>query len=619
MSYQVFARKYRPQNFDSVVGQEHITTTLKNAILQERLAHAYLFVGPRGTGKTSTARIFAKALNCVNGPTVTPCGVCPQCVDIAAGTSLNVMEFDAASNTQVDKVRELIIDTVKFAPTSGKYKMYIVDEVHMLSTSSFNALLKTLEEPPRHVLFVFATTEANKVPLTIISRCQRFDMRRIPAPLIARQLLDIAANESFTLTDAAAMTIAEGAQGGMRDAESMLDQLVAFCGNSIEEQQVLDVFGFTSAETVASLCGALLAGDTPGALRVVHEQAESGKDLLNLLAGLIGHLRNLLVLQTAPESLREDLGPEVFEKCSAQAAMVPADRLLTLIEQCAETENRMKWAPNKKLHFEVAVIKSVQLLQQATLDEVLETLSAIKGGGTVAPRPARAGQQQIVVPAPRTKPAPAAVPAAAPAPIPAPTPAPAPREESLSFQDAIDAIEGKSAPKPAPKAAPVAPPEPAPVVIEKAPQPRREPEPEPVSFSETELDGIWKKFIAAVTNRRMFIAMWVQDGVLMSIERGVATLGFPPEKKFSMESLEKPEQLSLLVEAMTEAAGQHVKLAFKIAEGLVLKHIEMPAPAKTEEQTEIDLAADNPKIQAALKAFEANITSVKKPTTTTDL
>src|SRR6266853_5875071 len=190
--YQVLARKWRPQQFDEVVGQEHVTTTLKNAIQQERLAHAYLFVGPRGTGKTSTARIFAKALNCVNGPTTQPCGVCDMCKEIAAGNSMNVLEFDAASNTQVDKIREIIIETVKYAPVHGKYKLYIVDEVHMLSASSFNALLKTLEEPPAHVKFVFATTDVQKVPTTIISRCQRFDLRRISTPEIAKHLLYIA-------------------------------------------------------------------------------------------------------------------------------------------------------------------------------------------------------------------------------------------------------------------------------------------------------------------------------------------------------------------------------------------------------------------------------------------
>ena len=250
MSYQVFARKYRPQTFDDLVGQEHVTRTLKNAVEQNRLAHAYLFVGPRGIGKTSVARILAKALNCIHGPTITPCGVCDSCREITGGNSLDVLEIDGASNNGVEQVRELR-DNVRYAPAKGKYKIYIIDEVHMLTSQAFNALLKTLEEPPEHVKFIFATTEPQKVLPTILSRCQRFDLHRIPARLIAQHLQLIAQKEKVKLDPAAAWAIARGAEGGMRDAESMLDQLVAFCGETIAESDVLNVFGFTSEQTVA--------------------------------------------------------------------------------------------------------------------------------------------------------------------------------------------------------------------------------------------------------------------------------------------------------------------------------------------------------------------------------
>src|SRR4029450_12366662 len=239
-------------------------------------------------------------LNCTGGPKVDFNPDEDICKEIAEGRSMNVLEFDAASNTGVDKIRELIIENVKYAPTRGKYKVYLVAEVHMLSASSFNALLKTLEAPPSHVIFVFATTDVQKVPTTILSRCQRFDLKRIPTALIRDHLLFIAKNEKLNLTNAAAEAIAHGAEGGMRDAESMLDQLVAFCGESIDEPDVLRVFGFTAQQTVAHLCDALLAGDAPGALRVVHDEAEAGRDLTRLLSDLISDLRSLLRLKADP-------------------------------------------------------------------------------------------------------------------------------------------------------------------------------------------------------------------------------------------------------------------------------------------------------------------------------
>jgi DNA polymerase-3 subunit gamma/tau len=276
VSYQVFARKYRPQTFDDLVGQAHVTRTLKNAVEQNRLAHAYLFVGPRGIGKTSTARILAKALNCVNGPTVKPCGTCDSCKEITQGNSLDVLEIDGASNNGVEQVRELR-DNVRYAPSKGHFKIYIIDEVHMLTSAAFNALLKTLEEPPAHVKFIFATTEPQKVLPTILSRCQRFDLHRIPANLIADHLQFIARNEKVTLEPAAAHAIAKVRDGGLRDAESMLDQLVAFCGENIAEHDVLNVFGFTSEQTVASFTEKILSGGTAEALELLHTEAEAAR------------------------------------------------------------------------------------------------------------------------------------------------------------------------------------------------------------------------------------------------------------------------------------------------------------------------------------------------------
>src|SRR6266446_5037910 len=371
VNYEVFARKYRPQTFDDLVGQTHVSRTLKNAVAQNRLAHAYLFVGPRGIGKTSTARILAKSLNCEKGPTITPCGICHNCREIAAGNSLDVIEIDGASNRGIDDVRELR-DNVRYAPAKSRLKIYIIDEVHMLTKEAFNALLKTLEEPPPHVKFIFATTEPDKVLPTILSRCQRFDLHRIPANLIAQHLQFIAGKEKITLEPAAAHAIARGAEGGLRDAESMLDQLVAFCGEKISESDVLNIFGFTAEQTVVHLTRRILRGETPEAINLLHEQCEAGKDMMRLMANLIAYVRDLLVFKAKPDALNQDVDPEVQRSLSAHAEQISTDRLLELIDQFAAAEGRMKWAPNKKLHFEVAIIKAIQTLGQATLDEVIE-------------------------------------------------------------------------------------------------------------------------------------------------------------------------------------------------------------------------------------------------------
>src|SRR6266550_543916 len=270
MSYQVIARKYRPQRFEDVVGQEHVTQTLTNAIEQKRIAHAYLFCGPRGTGKTTIARIFAKCLNCTDGPKVDFDDNDPRCKEITEGRSLDVLEIDGASNNGVEQVRELR-ETCKYAPANAKFKIYIIDEVHMLSTAAFNALLKTLEEPPAHVKFMFATTDPEKVLPTILSRCQRFDLRRIPTALIAKHLGTIAKKEGVKIEPAALQAIARGAEGALRDAESALDQLISFCGDKIEEADVLSMFGLASQSQLLKLAHAIIAGEIETALRELND------------------------------------------------------------------------------------------------------------------------------------------------------------------------------------------------------------------------------------------------------------------------------------------------------------------------------------------------------------
>ncbi len=374
MSYQVFARKYRPKSFEDVLGQDHVVRTLRNAIAQKRLAHAYLFVGPRGTGKTSTARILAKALNCTGGPNADFDPEEDICIEIAEGRSLDVLEIDGASNNGVEQVRDLR-ESVRFAPARGQFKIFYIDEVHMLTNAAFNALLKTLEEPPPHVKFIFATTEANKILPTILSRCQRFDLRPIPTETIAKHLLHIASLEGIKLEDTAAWAIAKGADGGMRDAQSMLDQLVSFCGDAIVEENVLDVFGFTSREKVAALTQTLLARENPAALSLIQKEAESGRELSQLLGELIGCLRALLVAKLDPAADGEGIPAHLWAQLLTAAAAYPPDRILAAIDVFAETEGRMKWATNKRLHFELGIIKAIQSLSEVRITDVIKALT----------------------------------------------------------------------------------------------------------------------------------------------------------------------------------------------------------------------------------------------------
>jgi DNA polymerase-3 subunit gamma/tau len=553
VSYQVFARKYRPQTFDDLVGQAHVTRTLKNAVEQNRLAHAYLFVGPRGTGKTSTARILSKALNCVNGPTVTPCGVCDSCKEIAGGNSLDVLEIDGASNNGVEQVRELR-DNVRYAPSKGHFKIYIIDEVHMLTSAAFNALLKTLEEPPAHVKFIFATTEPQKVLPTILSRCQRFDLHRIPANLIAQHLQFIAGKEKIVLDPAAAHAIAKGADGGLRDAESMLDQLVAFCGDKIEEPDVLNVFGFTSEQTVAQFTGQILQGDTAAALELLHAEADNGKDMMKLMSDLISYLRDLLVGKVKPEALADDLNPDLQQSLETQAGLIETDRLLELIDQFAATEGRMKWAPNKRLHFEVALIKAIQTLNQVTLNEVIENLTALRDG--------KASVAGIDDPGPRqTKP--------------------------KAVEKAAEVTKRAEVEKPAevPKSAGVTDP-----------------------GYNIEPNEAWRKSVEKIRATRRLIAGWVEAGTALGIEGRFLVVGFPPEQKTAMESLSIQKTRDYIDAVLKEVSGQDLKIKFVLKEGLPTPvPQEVAAPTKSESPATFK---DDPLIREALEIFKGEIKTV---------
>ncbi|MEI6563913.1 MAG: DNA polymerase III subunit gamma/tau [bacterium] len=420
MAYEVLARKWRPQQFGDVVGQEHVTQTLQNAIKANRIAHAYLFVGPRGTGKTSLARLFAKALNCQQGPTVTPCDTCDSCREIMAGTSMDILEIDGASNNGVEQVRELR-DNVKFAPSKGKYKIYIIDEVHMLSSGAFNALLKTLEEPPAHVKFFFATTEAHKVLPTIVSRCQRFDLRRIPVALIIERLNLIVQEEKITLDSDAALAIARGAEGGLRDAESALDQLIAFRGEAITEADVLAVFGLVSRQTLEFLATAILKGEVAEIVRIITELDSAGKDMQRLVLELLDQFRSLLIFLCAPEAATSlDMISTQLDGLRKQAELATPDRLMRIAEILSQTEDRMRYSLSRRTLVETSLIRCARSTV-VSVDELLQRVESLRqvlgvgDAGNPAPAASRSGpprEAPPVVPARVRESSPAQVPAA---------------------------------------------------------------------------------------------------------------------------------------------------------------------------------------------------------------
>jgi len=409
MAYEVLARKWRPQQFVDLVGQEHVARTLTNAIKSNRIAHAYLFVGPRGIGKTSSARILAKALNCAGGPTATPCDQCDSCREIIKGNSMDVVEIDGASNTGVDHIRDLR-ESVLYAPVRGPYKIYIIDEVHMLTASAFNALLKTLEEPPKHVIFIFATTEPQKVLPTIVSRCQRFDLRPISTRQIVEHLRKIAEAEKVEIDDDALLAVARGAEGGMRDAESALDQLIAFCGGKIREEDVISVFGLMARQTLERLIDAMLAGDIPEAIRLVNELDRTGKDIQRVLVELLQYLRNMLVLSySEKETDYLDITDGQLRKIKQQIAQTDSARILSMINILVEADDKMRRALSRCTLLEVAVIQCARATTVVPVDQVIQNLLELKkqlGGTSVVsppPKPSPAPRRQAPTPNPPQK------------------------------------------------------------------------------------------------------------------------------------------------------------------------------------------------------------------------
>jgi len=588
MSYQVIARKYRPQRFADVVGQEHVTQTLANAIAQKRIAHAYLFCGPRGTGKTTIARIFAKCLNCTGGPKIDFDDSDTRVQEITDGRALDVLEIDGASNNGVEQVRELR-ETCKYAPANSKFKIYIIDEVHMLSTAAFNALLKTLEEPPAHVKFMFATTDPEKVLPTILSRCQRFDLRRIPSALITKHLAEIAAKEKVTIDAPALHAIARGADGGMRDAESTLDQLISFCGDKIEEPDVLSMFGLAAQNQILKLSRAVLAGEIQTALTQLDELARGGKDLGRLLGDLLNHFRNLLIYQVSRGDLNLlEVSEAEVSALKEQASLSNTDALTRLLEVFADAELRLRDAASKKILIEVSLLRAIEARNSLPLDAVLKQLNQLRGQNDASRQTSPASSVKIPVERPAQK---------------------------FGFSEPTPV----SAPPPAKLAVPVT--QPAPIV----------------ATAPGDLAGLWHRLVDAVGRVSPFTRGYLIDAHPVAFEKNILTIGFDPEFADHLGLVDNSRNHTLLANKLAELGHANAMIKFVKAEapanwvrqaiatlpppvqapptakGKVVENIQ---PTPTEKKTASvafnkDDFKNDPLIQKALEMFKGSIVEVR--------
>lgn len=541
MAYIVLARKWRPLTFEDVAGQEHVTRTLMNALQQQRMGHAFIFAGPRGVGKTTAARLLAKALNCETQPAINPCNQCKSCKAVTEGHSLDVIEIDGASNRGIDEIRNLR-ENIRFSPASSRYKVYIIDEVHMLSKEAFNALLKTLEEPPAHAVFIFATTEIHRVPLTILSRCQRFDFKRIPTAVIADRLQQIAEFEKIPIDRDGLLLISRKAEGSMRDATSILDQLASSSAETLTVEKVQEALGLINEELFFEFTDLIPQKEDAAVIRFARAVFEQGHDLVNFLHGLEEHFRNLLIARaTGSTQLLET--SDYFKNLYQEKAPLFAEKdLLHYIDILTQNEALLKYSENPQLILELLLLKLVHKPLSVALEELLELLKNLPDS------PAPAGS---IPPAPNPGPQPGA-PTPPPQPPSSSAPAMAPFRPAGDYPSSVkepskgrfDSLKKNSLPaSPAPFAAT----ETETTVAADVP---------PVNLAD--VSGRWNELIAAIKKEKIALSSFLQDGVPYKVEGRMLQIAFDPKTGFHMDHVQK--NASMIERVMAQELGMPLRI-----------------------------------------------------------
>ena len=566
MAYQVTARKWRPRQFDEVVGQEHITATLKNAVHSGRIAQCYLFCGPRGVGKTTTARILAKVLNCADPRDGNSCEACDSCKSIAASTSMNVLEIDGASNNSVDDIRELR-EVVRYAATEGVYKIYIIDEVHMLSTSAFNALLKTLEEPPEHVVFIFATTEVQSVPDTILSRCQRFNFRRISTGQIAAHLGTIAQAEGIEVEEGALHLLASRADGALRDAESLLDQVVSL-GAAVSQQAVVQVLGLVDRELYFELLDAMREAAPARVLDIVAQAVDEGVDVEEFVYGLVELLRHLLFAKIQGETDELDMAEDARQRCGELAAAMEVEDLLRMMQSLLDLEADIKRSVQPRFRVEIALVHLALMGRSVDVGELLRRLQSLESAAPrpTAPPPPSSGRSE-----------------------PAASPPPSNPNEQAASPPPNSFNERAAPPLPNDYSEQAAPPPPA---QQQAAAPS-ESSNAAASLSIDQVRTTWNELVNAVRAIKPSLAHFLNGATLVGLEGHVLKLGFGEADRFAMNQvLNNRESVEEIAEAKY---GRRLRLE------AVAKKGDQPTPQATG-QPESD-----PALRSVLDTFDGEL------------